>query len=125
MSVADINLPSSVSESSRLSDNEIALGLWLDRPFVQLAIGLVVVLMLVFLALKAGFSLWLMSKLGFGERLVNEAGEPDFWSVTKTLENYQRPAGNAQATVKQEVAAVAPGPKKERFTDPKVLAALL
>lgn len=113
------------SESTMLSDTEISLGFWLDRPYVQLAIGLVVVLMLLFLALKAGFSLWLMNKLGFGERLVNQAGEPDFWSVTKTLENYQRPAGNAQQTVNKEVAAVAPGSKKERFTDPKVLAALL
>lgn len=122
MSVEDLQ-----PEPTKLSDNEIALGFWLDRPYVQLTIGIVVVLMLVFLALKAGFSLWLMSKLGFGERLVNESGEPDFWSVSKTLETYQRPAGNAQATVKSEgdgAPAVASG-KKERFTDPKVLAALL
>ena len=115
--------PSS-SEPTKLSDSETALGSWLDRPFVQLAIGIVVVLMLLFLALKAGFSLWLMNKLGLGERLVNERGEPDFWSVTKTLEAYQRPTLNAQSTVKREVASVAPG-KKESFTDPELLAALL
>ena len=123
-----------------MSDTEISVGLWLDRPAVQLAIGVVVILMLVFLALKAGFSLWLMSKLGLGERLVNEAGEPDFWTISSTLDAYQRPSGNVQQQVKEGTAAVAPAQvvapakagKKERFgarresaTDPKILAALL
>ncbi len=123
MSVEDLQKNTS-PEPTKLSDNENAVKLLLDHPYMQLAIGVVVVLMLVFLALKAGFSLWLMNKLGYGERLVNDRGEPDFWNVSRTLEAYQRPVGNAQQTVKQEVAAVAPG-KKELFTDPKVLAALL
>jgi len=114
-------------ESVMLSETEISLGYWLDRPFVQLVIGIIVVLMLVFLALKAGFSLWLMNKLGMGERLVNGRGEPDFWEIGKTLEAYQRPMRNTQSTVKSEGAsapAVASG-KRELFTDPKVLAVLL
>jgi hypothetical protein len=121
MSVEDLQKTDDMTEHS---DNEITLGFWLDRPYVQLAIGIIVAVMLIFLALKAGFSLWLMNKLGYGERLVNGRGEPDFWSIGKTLDAYQRPAGDAQRTVKQEVASVAPG-KKERFTDPKILAALL
>jgi uncharacterized membrane protein YcfT len=40
---------------------------WLDRPSVRLAIMLVVLLMLVFLAGKAGFSLWLLSKMNLSK----------------------------------------------------------
>jgi hypothetical protein len=111
-------------EADKFIDTELVIGSWLDSPYVQLAIGIIVVLMLLFLALKAGFSLWLLNKIGYGERLVNARGEPDFWSVSKTLDAYQRPTGDPKRTVKQEVASVAPG-KKEHLTDPKVLAALL
>jgi hypothetical protein len=120
------------TQTSHDQDYEVDVGLWLDRPYIQLAIGIIVVLMLVFLALKAGFSLWLMSKLGLGERLVNEAGDgPDFWTITSTLDAYQRPAGNPQATIKSEPDVAAPAPaKKERFSGrrerltPRLLAAL-
>lgn len=88
-------------------DTEKTVGDFLDRPFIQLAIGIVVVLMLLFLALKAGFSLWVLQKLNLSERLVNESGEPDFWTISRTLEVYK----NAQVPGMKTDAAN----KKERF----------
>lgn len=119
----------SSAEDYKTQDMESTISHQLDRPYTTLVIGIVVFLMLLFLALKAGFSLWLMAKLGFGERLVNGRGEPDFWSVTKTLDTYQRPDGNAQQQVKEGTAAVGKkemfGGRRERLVDPRLLAAAL
>jgi hypothetical protein len=137
MSSEDLQQP--LMSESKLSDNELMVGMYLDRPVVQLILGVVIVLMLVFLAGKAGFSLWLMSKLGMGERLVNGAGEPDFWTIRRELDVYQRPDKNPQQQVQMDhnvppatPAAAVVAAKKERFngrrehaTDPKLLAALL
>jgi hypothetical protein len=118
-SVENMSSTETVSE-----DYETVVGHQLDRPYTMLVIGFVVVLMLLFLALKAGFSMWLMSKIGFGERLVNGRGEPNFWSVTKTLDSYQRPDGNTQSTIKQEPTEHLVG-RRERLVDPRMLAVAL
>jgi hypothetical protein len=47
-----------------MSDTERTVGEVLDRPTIKLAIIIVVILMLAFIAIKDGFSLWVMSKLG-------------------------------------------------------------
>ena len=43
------------------------VGETLGDPIVQLVIVVVCLVLLTFLALKAGFSLWVMAKLGLGE----------------------------------------------------------
>lgn len=67
-------------------DYETEVGIWLERPYVKLAIIIVFVLMVVFLALKSGFSLWLMTKLNLGsEHLTGPPG-----SAARAIGAYDR-----------------------------------
>jgi len=88
-----------------------------SRPFIRLAIIIFVIILLTFMALKEGFSLWVMSKLGIEDKkpkivevvkvvevpvaatseaetapeyLVSGRGEPDFWTIGKELGAYRR-----------------------------------
>jgi len=43
--------------------DELSLGVWLERPYVRLGLMIAVLLLLFFLASKAGFGLWILSTL--------------------------------------------------------------
>lgn len=77
-----------MSSEFELSETEKSLGHWLKRPYVKLAIIIVVLILLMFVAIKAGFDVWLLSKIGM-ERLVSERGEPDFWQIGNELAAYK------------------------------------
>lgn len=73
-----------------LSENEQQLGQWLDRPYLQLALTICVILLLTFLAVKSGIGLWFLATFHLSERLVNEAGDgPDFWTIGSQLSAYK------------------------------------
>lgn len=61
----------------------------IHHPYFELAIIVLVVLMLTFLTFKAGFSMWLLSKLSY-EKFGTGRGEPDFWEIGSELANYKR-----------------------------------
>ncbi len=57
--------------------DELSIGVLLESPYVQLGIMIVVLLLLIFLAGKAGFGLWLVSTLSIKkERLEGPPGSP-------------------------------------------------
>lgn len=89
-----------------LCDSEKQLGSYLDRPYLQLAITIVVVVLLIFLATKAGFALWFLTKLHLQERLVSYGGDgPDFWTIGNQLDEYktsQIPGMRQDAQAKKE-----------------------
>ena len=111
--------------ANTLSDTEISIGMFIDRPFVILSIGIVVVLMLVFLAGKAGFSLWLMNKLHFSEHLVNEQGFPDFWEINSELNVYQRPTNDDNVPNAVKASNEYFDNKRASVANSKLLAAIL
>jgi hypothetical protein len=43
--------------------DELSVGVWLERPYVRLGLMIAVMLVLIFLAGKAGFGLWIVSTL--------------------------------------------------------------
>lgn len=47
--------------------DELNVGVWLERPYVRLGFMIVVLLMLIFIAGKSGFGLWLASKLNLSK----------------------------------------------------------
>lgn len=48
-----------------IGDTERQVGSWLERPNIRLGLIIVIIVLLGFVALKEGFSLWLLSKLNF------------------------------------------------------------
>ena len=58
---------SNLCNISNLSDIEQTVGKYLARPSIQLVIVIVCLVLLAFLALKAGFSLWIMGKIGINK----------------------------------------------------------
>lgn len=77
-----------VEYGQEMSSTEKTIGNFLYRPYVHLAIIIVILIILFFLASKAGFDLWLLNKIGL-ERLVSERGEPDFWQIGNELAAYK------------------------------------
>jgi hypothetical protein len=77
-----------IEYGSEMSDTEKGVGKFLLRPYVHLAIVVVVLIILLFLASKAGFDIWLLNKIGL-ESLVSERGEPDFWQIGNELAAYK------------------------------------
>jgi len=65
--MADLGIFEFLIPSGELSEAEKAVGELLARPSIQLVIVIVCLVLLIFLAFKAGFSLWIMGKLGMGE----------------------------------------------------------
>jgi cytochrome oxidase assembly protein ShyY1 len=64
--------------------DESNVGVWLERPYVRLGFMIVVFLMLIFIAGKAGFGLWLVSKLNLKQERLE--GPPD--SAAQALSAY-------------------------------------
>ena len=74
----------------------------LSDSYVRLSIVVAALVMLIFIALQEGFSVWVMTKLGLeekvaeSEQLVSGRGEPDFWTIGNELGAYRRSQSNAE-----------------------------
>jgi len=63
---------------------------FMGHPYTQAVVVVLVLMILIFLAIKAGLSLWIMSKLNFTERFGAARGSPDFWEIGSDLAAYRR-----------------------------------
>ena len=64
--------------------DESDVGVWLERPYVRLGLMIAILLMLIFIAGKAGFGLWIVSKLN----LKKEHLEGPVGSAAQALSTY-------------------------------------
>jgi anionic cell wall polymer biosynthesis LytR-Cps2A-Psr (LCP) family protein len=78
-----------VEYGTDMSEREQQIGLVLNRPYVQLALVVVLLLILTILVIKLGVSAWVMTQIGY-ERLVNGGGNPDFWTIGSELSAYKQ-----------------------------------
>lgn len=67
--------------SGVLSDTEKSVGETISRPYFRLAFIIVCLVLLSFVAIKEGFSIWLLSKLNLSksERLSNKPTIAEFY----------------------------------------------
>lgn len=68
------------------TDNEKYARKFLLHPYFQIGLIVVILLMLIFLVMKAGFS----SRLNFSEHFGTSRGSPDFWEIGTELAAYRR-----------------------------------